>query len=382
MEFRSESKPVHMTRPASPSTNAKPAKVGIVGLGRCARVLTRAAASSGKIKIIAAYSRSEEKRRSFQLETRVPVVSALKTLLSYPMIDGVILTVPSDQHLSVATEVAKAKKHIYIENPIAGALEHGLAIAALEQKYEITVTVGHSARFLSGIRKIREAIDSGELGTVTLIEANFSRPSALEPSPDDWGWHKDRGSGGPLSQLALQQFDVLHYLGGEISEAGAMAAKLSPIGSEVDDQSMTLLRFADGKVGYVGSSCTSPGVFAVRVFGSKALMHYEIDLDAWNTSEKLHEKSTLYLQRGKDGYAKRENLRVPESDIFRTKLEMFAESCRAGKSGELSAANANFALAIVYAAMRSIDNRGQSIRIADILRHAQTKKLRHDLVMR
>jgi predicted dehydrogenase len=367
-----------MTRPASPSTNAKPAKVGIVGLGLCAKVLTRAAASSGKTKIIAAYSRSEEKRRSFQLETRVPVVSDLKTLLSYPMIDGVIITVPSDQHLPVATEVAKAKKHIYIENPIAGALEHGLAIAALEQKYGITVTVGHSARLLSGIRKIREAIDSGELGTVALIEANFSRPSALEPTPDDWGWHKDRGSFGSFSRLALQQFDVLHYLGGGITEAGAMAAKLSPIGSEEDDQSMTLLRFADGKVGYVGSSCTSPGVFAVRVFGSKALMHYEIDLHAWNTPEKLPEKSTLYLQRGKDGYTKRENLRVPESDIFHTELEMFAESCRTGRSGELSAANANFALSIVYAAMRSIDNRGQSIRIADILRHAQTKKLGHE----
>ena len=80
-----------------------------------------------------------------------------------------------------------------------------------------------------------------------------------------------------------------------------MASKLSPVGAEVDDQSMTTLRFADGKFGYVGSCWTSPGIFAVRVFGSKGLMHYEIDFGTWDTPDQLHKTSTLYIQRGKDG---------------------------------------------------------------------------------
>ena len=75
-----------------------------------------------------------------------------------------------------------------------------------------------------------------------------------------------------MSQLAIHLFDVLHYLGGEISEVTSMASKLSPVGAEVDDQSMTLLKFTDGKIGYVGSCWTSPGIFAVRVFGAKGLM--------------------------------------------------------------------------------------------------------------
>src|SRR5207249_9815920 len=65
--------------------------------------------------------------------------------------------------LAVAAEVAKARKHVYTEKPIASTLEEGLEIAALEKKYGITVTVGHSARLMGGIRKIREAIDRGEL---------------------------------------------------------------------------------------------------------------------------------------------------------------------------------------------------------------------------
>ena len=41
---------------------AEPVKVGIVGLGRWARVLTRAAARSPHIKIAACFSRTEDKR--------------------------------------------------------------------------------------------------------------------------------------------------------------------------------------------------------------------------------------------------------------------------------------------------------------------------------
>lgn len=353
--------------------SAEPVKVGIVGLGRWAKVLTRAAAKSDKLKIVAAYSRSEEKRQNFARETGVPAVADLKLMLSSPEIKGVILTVPNEQHLPVAREVAKAGKHVYTEKPIASTLEEGLQIAALERQFGVTVTVGHSARLMAGVRKIREAIDSGELGRVAFLEANFSNERALELTPNTWRWYKDRAPGGPLSQLAIHQFDLLHYLGGEIEEVGSMASKLSPVGAEVDDQSMTLLKFADGKIGYVGSCWTSPGVFAVRVFGAKGLMHYEIDFGTWDTPDKLHLTSTLYIQRGKDGYGKREELKVPPSDMFRAELEMFAESCRSGKSGELSANNGNIAVAVVYAALRSIENNGRYTRIADVMEAARER---------
>jgi predicted dehydrogenase len=353
--------------------SAEPVKVGIIGLGRWAKVLTRAAAKSDKLKIVAAYSRSPEKRENFEREMGVPAAADLKTMLASPEIKGAILTVPNEQHLPVAREVAHAGKHVYTEKPIASTLEEGLQIAALEKEHGITVTVGHSARLMAGVRKIREAIDSGELGRVAFLEANFSNERALELTPNMWRWYKDRAPGGPLSQLAIHQFDLLHYLGGEIEEVGSMASKLSPVGAEVDDQSMTLLKFADGKVGYVGSCWTSPGVFAVRVFGSKGLMHYEIDFGTWDTPDKLHLTSTLYIQRGKNGYGKREELTLPASDMFRAELEMFAESCRTGKPGELSAKNGNIAVAVVYAALRSIENHGRYTRIADVLQAARER---------
>ena len=350
-----------------------PVKVGIVGLGRWATVLTRAAAKSDKIKIVAGFSRSVENRSAFAQEMGVPAAPDLQALLADPEIKGVILTVPNEQHLPLAEAVAKAGKHVYTEKPIANTLADGLRIAALEEKYGVSVTVGHSARLMAGIRMIKEKIDDGELGRVAFMEANFSNERALELTPQTWRWYKDRAPGGPLSQLAIHQFDVLHYLGGEISEVTSMASKLSPVGAEVDDQSMSLMKFADGKIAYVGSCWTSPGIFAVRVFGAKALMHYEIDFGAWDTPDQLHKTSTLYIQRGKNGYGKREEITLPASDMFCAELEMFAESCVSGKVRELSAHNGNVAVAVVYAALRSIERNGQAVKIADIISETKAK---------
>ena len=353
--------------------SSAPVRVGIVGLGRWAAVLAQAAAGSGRIKIASAYSRSEEKRRAFERELAIPAVPTLEAMLADPTIQGVVLTVPNEQHFPLAQQVARASKHVYTEKPIANTLEDGLRIAALEAEFGISVTVGHSARLMAGIREIKARIDAGELGRVAFMEANFSNYRALELTRDTWRWYNDRAPGGPLSQLAIHQFDVLHYLGGEIEEVSSIASKLSPVGAEVDDQSMTLIRFADGKVGYVGSCWTSPGIFAVRVFGSKALMHFEIDFGTWDTPAKLHESASLYIQRGKDGYARRETVPVAPSDMFRIELEMFADSIESGRAGELSAANGNVALAAVYGALTSIERNAQAVKIADIIADTQAR---------
>jgi predicted dehydrogenase len=350
-----------------------PVKVGIVGLGRWAKVLTRAAKQSDKVQIIAGYSRSQEKRDAFAKEMGVPSVPDMQAMLSNPEIKGVILTVPNEQHLPMAELVAKAGKHVYTEKPISQTLEDGLKIEALQKQYGVTVTVGHSARLMAGIRIIKEKIDAGELGRVAFMEANFSNERALELTPQTWRWYKDRAPGGPLSQLAIHQFDVLHLLGGEVQEVSSMASKLSPVGAEVDDQSMTLVRFKDGKIGYVGSCWTSPGIFAVRVFGSKGLMHYEIDFGTWDTPHLLHKNSVLYIQRGKDGWAKREDIKLPESDMFRAELEAFAGSCISGKENELTAYNGNVAVAMTNAALKSIDRKGQCVAIEEVMDEARAK---------
>ena len=59
--------------------------------------------------------------------------------------------------------------------------------------------------------------------------------------------------------------------------------------------------------------------------------------------------------------------------MFRAELELFAESCRSGKPNELSAENGNAAVAIVYAALRSIEENGRAVQIGDVMEVARRR---------
>lgn len=353
-----------------------PVQLGIVGLGRWAKVLARAAQRSGKLKIVAGHTRSQEKREAFAEEFGIPVLAEFRQMLSIPEIRGVILTVPNEQHFPVAEQAARAGKHVYTEKPIAHTLEDGVRICELEARHGIQLVVGHSARLLAGTRLMKAAIEQGDLGRLACIEANFSNERALELNPQNWRWYRAQCPGGPLSQLAIHQFDSLACLGGEILEVMSTASKLSPAGAEVDDQSMTLLKFADGKLGYVGSCWTSPGIYSIRVFGQKALMHYEVDFSSWDHPDRLHESSSLYMQRGKDGYGRREALKLPQSNMFVDELESFAEAIATGKRSELSAENGLAAAAVVNAALLSIERGGKAVAVAEVIAEARARAKR------
>ena len=101
-------------------------------------------------------------------------------------------------------------------------------------------------------------------------------------------------------------------------------------------------------------------------------MHFEIDFGTW-TRPKSSTSPRFHIQRGKDGYARREVLKVAKSDMFRAELDMFADSIASGKPSELSADNANVSLAVVYGALRSLERGGQSVKIADIINEAKAK---------
>ena len=346
-------------------------KLAIVGLGRWAKVLTKAAQKSNIFEIVVGYSRSENKRTDYSSEFGIPTVNSIEEILSNDKIKGVIITVPNEQHYSVSKQVAESGKHVYTEKPISNLLSDGIKMAELQSKNNIIMIVGHSARLLSGIKIIKEAINNGKLGKLSFLESNFSNERALTLTPDTWRWYKDRAPGGPLSQLAIHQFDVLHYLGGEVGAVSSIASKLSPVGAEVDDQSMTTIKFKNGALGYVGSCWTSPGVFYVRAFGQKGLIHYELDFSSWDNPNDLHKTSSLYIQRGIDGYGLREELKIPESNMFLEELEIFANSCLTGSVKQLSAENANIAVAMVYSALKSVDNNGQLISIKDTIDNAK-----------
>jgi predicted dehydrogenase len=336
-------------------------------------VLTNAAQKSDKLQIIAGHSRSEEKRDAFTQQFGINTYGSLQEILAMPDIEGVIITVPNEQHFPIAKQIAEASKHVYTEKPISNILSDGLRMEMLQKKHNIIMTVGHSARLLKGIQMMKEYLDNGSLGKLAFIEANFSNERALELTPDTWRWYRDRAPGGPLSQLAIHMFDILHYLGGDVDGVSSIASKLSPVGAEVDDQSMSTIRFKNGVVGYVGSCWTSPGIFSTRVFAQEGLMHFELDFASWDEPENLHKSSSLYIQRGKDGYGLREDLKIFSGNMFQDELEIFADACRSGSATKLTAHDGNVAVAMVYAALKSVGNNAVMVSVDEVMSEASAE---------
>ncbi len=111
----------------------------------------------------------------------------------------------------------------------------------------------------------------------------------------------------------------------------------------------------------------------MRVTGSRAVMHYEIDQSRWPQAERLHEHAILYKQVAGQLPGARTSLAVSQGNMFRAELEMFADAIRTGQPLELSCDNACHALAAVDAARASAAQGGRSVMIADMVAQARAR---------
>jgi predicted dehydrogenase len=346
----------------------EPVRLASIGLGRWARVLARGAQRGSVVELASCFSRSEEKRSAFQEEFGVPkAASTLDELLAYPEIEGVLVTTPNDTHKPVILECLDAGKAVYTDKPIAHTMEDAGDIARAASASGLPFAVGHSARRLGGHRVMKEWVDSGQLGQVSLAEANFSNERGLELTPDTWRWFADKSPGGALIQLGVHHADNLQYLLGPVAAVSSHARKLYTR-AEVPDAIISILEFESGPLGYLGTGWASPGVYQLRLQGTQANLFYDLDFNNWDESHLADAKSTLVSQ------AYRESMRppvdIPPTDMFREQLEEFALAIRGQAEIEVGALEAIRALAIVHAALESSRRNGQAVEVAPMVEMA------------
>lgn len=342
-------------------------RLGIIGLGKWGQVLARAAQHSSRFSISKGFSRSAATRAAFESDYGIVCPDDLQIILADPEIEGVILSLPNELHLPYALMCADAGKHIYIEKPITNNLADAWSLKAACELSGIRVFIGHCAKLLAGVQRIKQSIDAGDLGDICLIEGRFSNDRAMKLTPDDWRWHQEKAPGGPLSQIAIHQFDVLRYLGGPVRSVNAISTRKSPAQPEVEDQWVIGLRFENGALGNVNSSWTSPGVFEVRVTGTKGLMHYTIDQTLWGTAHRLHEGATLYWQ--KTGQSPQASTPIPleASDMFTRELDLFIDLIQGTPQPDFDAHYGIEILGMVEAARHSDRTGGSRIDLHSLL---------------
>ena len=340
-------------------------RLASVGLGRWARVLASAAQRGDVIDLYSCFTRSEDKRNAFMEEYGVEKSAATyEELLADPEVEGVIVTTPNDTHRDVITQALEAGKAVYTEKPIAQTLEDALAIRDAVERTGGLFAVGHSARRLSGNRMMKKLIDDGSVGGVSMVEANFSNERGLELTPETWRWYLDKTPGGPLIQLGVHHADNLQYLLGPVAAVSAHTRKLfTP--SEVPDATMTILEFESGALGYLGCGWASPGIYQIRVQGTKLNLMYDLDFTHWDDSHEADRYSTLVSQAY--GQQDRSPVELPETDMFLEQLDEFALAIRGEDEIEVGADDGIRALAIVHCAIASNAQNGKAIEVGPYL---------------
>lgn len=346
-------------------------RAALLGIGAWGRVLATAAAGSTAIRITHCLSRDAGKRDAFARAFGLVACDDYDAILRNRDIDAVVIALPNELHYPFARRAAEAGKHVYLEKPIASTLVDGLRTADLERRHGVRICVGHCARLLAGNRVMGKAIAGGEIGQLNRIDAVYANGRGLRLTPGDWRWYQASSPGGPLSQIAIHQFDVLRYLGGDVASVSATAARRSPAGAEVEDEWLVTLRFASGALGSVAASWTSAGAYRVQVSGDRGVIAYEIDQSLWNVADDLHAGATLYRQALGRPPRERVQLEVPRGNMFREELEIFARAVTGNGECELSAGNGCQALAIVDAAIESAALDGRHVAPADLLARAR-----------
>ena len=342
-----------------------PIRLASVGLGRWARVLGRGILRSDKVQLYSCFTRNEERRAAFQSDFGVPKsASTYEELLADPEVEGVVITTPNDTHRDVIQMALDAGKGVYTDKPIAQTLEDALVIKQAVDAADGVFAVGHSARRLSGNRVMKQWIDEGTLGGVTMVEANFSNERGLELTPDTWRWYLSKTPGGPLIQLGVHHADNLQYLLGPVAAVTAHQRKLFT-DAEVPDATMAILEFESGALGYLGCGWASPGIYQIRLQGTKQNLMYDLDFTHWDESHEADQYSTLVSQAY--GQQERTVVDLPPTDMFREQLDEFGLAIRGETEVEVGAEDAIRALAIVHTAIESNSRGGKAVEVKPFL---------------
>lgn len=94
-----------------------------------------------------------------------------KKLLSNPEIKAIAIAVETSGHYSLVKEALLTGKHVYVEKPFTSTVQEAQELKELALELGLIIHVDHIMIFHPIIRKIKELIDSNELGDILYIDA-------------------------------------------------------------------------------------------------------------------------------------------------------------------------------------------------------------------
>ena len=155
--------------------------------------------------------------------------TSYEALLADTSIDAVVLATPHSLHAAQTIAAAKVGKHVFCEKPFALHKADAEAAVAATQQAGVTLGLGYNRRFHPEMTKLRQQIQSGELGTILHFEATMTFPNALFLKPDAWRADKEETPCGGLTPMGVHAIDGMIDLGRR--DRAGLLSELPPRGA-------------------------------------------------------------------------------------------------------------------------------------------------------
>ncbi len=329
-------------------------RLGIIGMGYIGRVHLEAARKVPNAQVVAlATSRPVEVRRAYP---DVQVYPSHRELLHEPGLDAVCICVPTHLHEQLAIEALDCGQHVLCEKPMALDAAAAARVVEAANRNGRILMIAQVLRFWPQYARIKQLIDSGEIGSVHSVTAY--RLSKYPPWSE---WFRDPAkSGGCILDLQVHDVDFIHSLLGHpqsVYTQGIQSANKSW------DHVHTALAYAGAQATIEASYLMPeswPFSMGILVLGTAGALEYAFRVGA-NVRER-DQASDLFRLYKPDGTASEPT--VPAEDGFVTQLRYFVRCLAEGQPPRLCPPQESYDVMRVMTASRQSAETGRVIALA------------------
>jgi predicted dehydrogenase len=236
---------------------------GIVGCGMIAAFHARAIQDLRGASVVALFtSRPENAAKIAELVGGCAVYTDYDRFLKHPGLEIVNICTPSGAHLEPAIAAAAAGKHVVVEKPLEITLARCDRLIAECRRRGVKLCTIFPSRFSPANLVLKEAIDEGRFGTLTLGDS-YVKWWRTQQYYDGGGWRgtwKLDGGGAYMNQ-AIHNVDLLQWFMGDVAEVTGFTGTLAHERIEVEDTGVAALRFRNGALGVIEATTSAfPGL--------------------------------------------------------------------------------------------------------------------------
>jgi predicted dehydrogenase len=186
-----------------------------------------------------------------------------KSLLADPKLDAVAIATPVWTHFNFAKDALEAGKHVLVEKPLTANVAEAEKLIELAERFSLTLMVDHTFVYHGAVRKIKEIVQSGELGDLLYFDATRINLGLFQ---DDINVVWD---------LAPHDFSIMDFV------MEAQPELLSAVGSchikqGIENIAYVLLRFPDELIAHFHFNWLSPvKIRHTLIAGSRKMVVYD-----------------------------------------------------------------------------------------------------------